>query len=368
MNAINDLKIAVKLIGSFILVAAIIVVVAVISFFKMEEINDGMTTLYFDSTLPIEQIGNADAALWGIRGDLYKYVLLADERDATAKTIASKIEILEENMGAFHGTNMVAEEVEVLAEFDEAWAVYLLACEHVLADVDAGNESTAIASIVDGGETANARKAVGGAMDRMVEINTHHAEEIHAQGDLTHASTVQMLLIAGIIGVVLALVLGVGISRSIVIPMALLVDAAKALATGDTLRDMDEAAKDKVRLRGDEVGDVGKAVDALTNYMQEMGEIAMLIAENDLTPSVTPKSEKDELGHAFMQMIDSLRGSMLEVANNAANLAAASEQLASAAKQSGLATNQIASTTQQIASGIRSNRRVLSGRQPLLNR
>ena len=50
---------------------------------------------------------------------------------------------------------------------------------------------------------------------------------------------------------------------------------------------------------------------------------------------VTPKSEKDELGHAFAQMVASLRTSVGQVAESAASLGSASAQLSSAANQAG---------------------------------
>ena len=60
MNAINNVKTGAKLVTSFLLVAAIILVVAAFSYFNMKNINDGMTSMYKDRTLPIEQLGTAN--------------------------------------------------------------------------------------------------------------------------------------------------------------------------------------------------------------------------------------------------------------------------------------------------------------------
>jgi methyl-accepting chemotaxis protein len=146
-------------------------------------------------------------------------------------------------------------------------------------------------------------------------------------------------------------VLGLVISRSITRPLGIAVNVGNKLAVGDLVRDLTEAEKDKVRLRKDEIGDLGKAFDHLINYLQDMGQAANTISANDLTACIEPKSAKDELSHAFAKMISGLRESLNEISDSAGNLSAASEQLASAAGQAGLATTQISNTVQQVAKG-----------------
>ena len=145
--------------------------------------------------------------------------------------------------------------------------------------------------------------------------------------------------------------MGIFLSNSITKPLGIVVASAKALSVGDTQRDLDERVKDQVRLRGDEIGEIGKAFDGLINYMQDMGQAAQTIAQNDLTAEVHPKGASDELGNAFAQMISSLREAVSGVAESSTNLAAAASQLSQAAGQAGQATSQISTTIQQIASG-----------------
>jgi methyl-accepting chemotaxis protein len=141
------------------------------------------------------------------------------------------------------------------------------------------------------------------------------------------------------------------ISNSIANPIGILVSAATALSTGETLKDLDQKTKDSVTHRKDEVGDMGKAFDKVVHYMISMSNAANSIGNNDLSVTVTPISEKDELGNAFAIMIRNLRETVGQVAQSAVSLGAASGQLSSAANQAGQATNQIAATIQQVAKG-----------------
>jgi methyl-accepting chemotaxis protein len=192
-----------------------------------------------------------------------------------------------------------------------------------------------------------------------VQENAIAAEDagwLEAEGSkATAAAILQKAIILTIVVLVIALLMGLAsaliVSRSITKPLAIVVDAAKALSIGDTQRDLDEKTKDIARLRKDELGDIGKAFDDLINYMQEMGAVAKGISDNDLTMNVHAKSETDELGNAFSLMVNTLRESITTVSSNTAHLLAASEQLASAAQQAGLATTQISTTIQQVAMG-----------------
>lgn len=158
-------------------------------------------------------------------------------------------------------------------------------------------------------------------------------------------------IIASVAGVLLSLLIAYIISLTITKPLAITAKVGNLLAKGDLIRDMTEKEKDLVRLRDDEIGDLGKAFDNLVNYLQEMGKAADTIAHNDLTISVTQKSENDELGKAFIRMTKNLREMVTEINQNARSLSDSSSQLANAASQASTATSQISSTVQQIARG-----------------
>ena len=165
------------------------------------------------------------------------------------------------------------------------------------------------------------------------------------------SSTTLWLIIIGSICVLFSLFLGFVITRSITNPLQLVVKIAQALAEGDLGRDLSNQKKDTVRLRRDEIGDIGKAFDGVINYMQSMGAAATTISNNDLTARITPKSSRDELGNAFEKMILGLQNAIRQVAESANLVTSAAGHLANAAEQTGRATNQIAVTIQHVAQG-----------------
>jgi methyl-accepting chemotaxis protein len=130
-------------------------------------------------------------------------------------------------------------------------------------------------------------------------------------------------------------------------PLAELRVAAAKMAEGDT---QGIALADLIS-REDEIGEVGRAFDQLTQYFGEIAQVSQQVAAGDLTAMVQPRSERDSLGTSIASMIRSLREVIAPLAQNAESLKQAAEQLAEIASQSGQATNQIAATMQQVAKG-----------------
>ena len=79
MNILNNITVGKKIFGSFAVIALLLMVVALSSFFSMKNINDGMTTMYANRLVPISLLGQADSAIYNTRGDLYKYIMFPAE-------------------------------------------------------------------------------------------------------------------------------------------------------------------------------------------------------------------------------------------------------------------------------------------------
>jgi methyl-accepting chemotaxis protein len=351
MRAIDNLKVGVKLTGGFLLVAVIVLVVAVVSYLNMQELADGMNSMYVDRTLPIEDLGHAMEILAMIHGDLHRYLLIPEERSAIQGRITAGLEEIQERMNKYRATYLMDDEKAELIVFEDAWKKYQDSVQEIIRLANGGEAQAALASLLEGGNASIANNAVDVSMEKLIDINSRIAAELNQQGHVMEANAMRMLIVFGSLGVAAAVGLGIFLTRGITAPLSIVVSAAHALAQGDMVRDLDESVKDKVRLRKDEIGEIGKAFDGMIEYMQGMGEAAGKVADNDLTVTVTPASAKDELGNAFARMLANLRRTVNKVADSANSLSAASGQLAAAANQAGQATGQIASTVQQVAKG-----------------
>ena len=177
-----------------------------------------------------------------------------------------------------------------------------------------------------------------------VGLSDSVSEDFEAATTSSHqlvSSSVAILIVFIVVAVVVGLGLGILITRSITGPVSKVVQASQqiaevdldtlavemdALAHGDLTRSLKIVAQPLAIDSQDEIGILAKAFDTIIERLQNTGT-------------------------AFDGMTENLRGSMSQVAENAASLSAASEQLSAAADQSGSATTQITSTIQEVAKG-----------------
>ncbi|KPL78676.1 hypothetical protein ADN00_05330 [Ornatilinea apprima] len=351
MKWINNLRTGAKLLGTFILLAAISGVVGLFGISYIGIIDDADTRLYQNYTVPIMQLDKMGIAFQRIRVNMRDAILVDDAaaNQSNYDTI-DELSALMDTVGAEYEALIETDEMqELFNEYEAAKQAFDPYLQQMIALDKEGKSDEALEILL--GDAYESARTTQDTLDAMMNLKVELADQIEDENNALakQATTIMIIIIS--IAVLLAVGLGVLISRSITVPLGLVVTFISKLAKGDLMRDTSEAEKDKVRTRKDEIGDVGKALNEIVIYLQETGEAAATIAANDLTVSVTPKSEKDELRHAFVRMINSLRTSLEDVSDNANSLGVASSQLASAADQAGQATSQIASTVQQVAKG-----------------
>lgn len=143
----------------------------------------------------------------------------------------------------------------------------------------------------------------------------------------------------------LGLVLFWGLTKVVIgRPISILVKTSKAMAEGDVEHQI------KVK-SNDEIGELATAYSQVVDYMRNMAGATEKLADGDLTVEVTPKSENDVLGRAFVELVSKQRDLIGRTKNAAASVSQASMQLTKAAEQTAQTTQQIAATIQQVAKG-----------------
>ena len=84
-------------------------------------------------------------------------------------------------------------------------------------------------------------------------------------------------------------------------PLRGVTNAALAISEGDLAQEVTADSKD-------EIGDLGRAMRGTIAYLNDMAAAADRIAEGDVSQEVEPRSERDVLGNAFVQMQGYLQG------------------------------------------------------------
>lgn len=151
------------------------------------------------------------------------------------------------------------------------------------------------------------------------------------------------VLAVGIIPVLLMFWVFIGYYLSATRTTRTLVQASGRMAQGDTQIDLSGLTS------RDEMGQIARAFGDVVKYLQDLAGAAQQIAQGDLTVKVSPRSEKDTLGHSFLTMKENLSRVTAQLAQNASYVSATSQQLSSSTEQSGQASTEIARGSEQLA-------------------
>jgi len=306
MNALNHMKIGTKLIASFLFMAVLLAGVAFLGYYNMKTISDNLGTLYTDRLLPIEQLGQADAALYKLRGDSYKYMIDEAERAKIETDIQTDIAEFNKQIDLYRVSYLTPEEKATLAEIDKAWPTYVTQIEDDVAQVKAGKLQDALADSMSGGKTSVAREALSAALDKLIQINGNVASQLHTDSDTLFSNSQNIMLVTSIFAVLLAIGLGIILSNSITGPLQKGVAMMQEMSLGHL--------GNRLKMeRRDEIGVLTRDMDGFADNLQNV-VVATLkkIADGDLSVDVTKRDERDEINPALIQITTSLRGLVAE--------------------------------------------------------
>ncbi len=177
------------------------------------------------------------------------------------------------------------------------------------------------------------------------ETDSNRAVEEQRNSDNTAALVTTMISVFGTL-----LAIGVGLfiayrtSKSITDPLQRLIGVAREIGESGDLEHEIEIQ------RNDEIGALARSFAAMVKYLKEMAAVSESIAGGDLTTHVQPRSTRDTLAHAFVAMIDGLRGLVSSVRDSAAQVAGGSNQVASASDDSAKISVQAAAAIDEVTS------------------
>lgn len=155
--------------------------------------------------------------------------------------------------------------------------------------------------------------------------------------------------VVGLLAIVVAVLAGWLLTRSIAGPLQSLTAAAERIAVGDLPPEETDVA------RNDEVGLLHQAFGRMGRALRQMAMVARSIAEGDLRVNIEPQSEHDVLGKAFAAMVHNLRsltGDLHEginvLSSSASEISTSTSELAASATQTAAAVSETTTTVEEV--------------------
>ncbi len=351
MNALNNVKTGVKLIGGFVAVALLLVLVAVLGYLNIETVNSNLESLYDDDLVPTNQLGDVQDAFLTIRGDVYKYFVDAEERSAIEKEIADKSTIIDKEIKVFKASILDQGEKDALASWDPAWATYQKQMADALTQIKAGNEKLALDSLQSGGAMSNTRKEADAALQKLQATQVSQGEALHTKSVQTFAQATATSAVTGIIGVLLALGLGLVLSRSITEPLGKGVQMMQNMAKGEFGTRLRMERKDEVGLLA---GAMDRFADDLQGVTADIVNLSEKLAVGDLTatPQVEYQGEFAKIKNGLTAALDGLNGTIRQTTLAVAQVAQSVDQVRTVSQDLATGAEETSSAIEEVTSNL----------------
>jgi len=205
------------------------------------------------------------------------------------------------------------------------------------------------------------------ATDAEVKFNQGNAGEDSKAINQVVGSARTGIVTALIVGIVLAVGISIFVIRSLTKPLAQAVGFVNYVAQGDLSHHVDVTSQD-------ELGQMLAALNRMVENLRASSDVAESISEGDLTVQARALSDKDSLGNALIQMLESLRRTVHQVTGASANVASGSQEMsataqqlsqgsteqAAAAEESTAAMEEMAASVQQNAENARQTEKIAS--------
>jgi methyl-accepting chemotaxis protein len=400
MNWFLRLKLANKLLVTFLMCSALTAAVGVYSMARVGDLGRMLATTYTDTTLPTQYVSEAASRFGSYTRSYVRLPSMHDANEAKAAMVRAKeyLARLNKTLDAYRKTNLSLKEQDLLKQMDAALPVCLALSDKEYDLVLAGKQAEA--AELSNGDARKATYVVEALFDSLVEELASQAKATNESGEAAVANA--RIVLMSVVASSVALAIGLGLLVTRIVSRQLGGDPAYASDLLRRVADGDLSAEIVLRSGDDSsmlfalkqmVGRLTQVIDGQRNvveaanrgdfeprveltglrgFQKEMGQglnvlvattgesikdvvdVMLALSEGDLTRKI----ERDYRG-AFGEMkqyvndtVDKLSTVVAEVNGGAEALASASEQVSATAQSLSQASSEQAASVEETSASI----------------
>jgi methyl-accepting chemotaxis protein len=352
---LKNVAIGTKLLGSYLVVSAIALVIGIVGYVMSGQIGDHLKEVAdnrLPSVLGLEMINEAQTAL--ARSERTLLLPLDDQMIARQqRRMREAWANADRGWKIYEPLEQTKEEAELWRQFIGAWNTWKTAHERVVALAQKGDRTDAMSlSFGEGRATFEAAETLLG---KLIELNVKIGEDERTAGHAIIARTKAVAVATSAVGVLLAILFGILMSRSITAPIRVAVGAVERIAAGD-LRDPpvvdrgDEAGRllSAVRTTVEKlaatIGEVRGGADALAGAAAQVSTTAQALSQGTGEQAASVEETTSSL--------EEMSASITQNAENSRQTEAMAKQGAGSAEESGKAVAETVVAMRSIAERI----------------
>lgn len=340
MGFINNAKLATKLLTAFLLCSLLTLAIGIIGGRGIGQVTDNLDSVFSNNVVSILNVTKVRSNLIAQNRDLYRYVSLVAANaspEARRELITSMNASRDDAWKAFvaYRTTPLADDErtagDALQQTD--WPAFQALVDKAVTVIDAGDINAA--RVVLNGPLLDSYHRVLGEVTTITDSNTRQIDEAAKDSRQTSSQATYLLLGGIVVAFVLAILLGLVITRSIARPIAVAVTTARRVADGDLTVPIQADRKDEIGLLLTALGgmqanlkttieEIARASDQLASAAEELSAVT-----DESTRGLT--RQNDEIQQAATAVTE-MTSAVEEVARNAVSTSEASRSTSEAAE------------------------------------
>ena len=270
---IDKMKVGTKLLASFVLVALIGAAIGIVGIRKIHQIDGEDTKLYEKITAPMNELSDMSVAFQRVRINVRDAVEANNPADEqlSRDNIKQLRQTISEKAVIFEKTILTEEDRKLFNEFKEARKAYGAHVDHIL-QLDAANRQPEALALMHGAakQTALHEQEL---LDKLMDSKEAQAKQTADNNGRIASNASRVMTVLVVVGFVLAIALGLLITRLIIAPLRIAVVAAASIASGDLTAEVKVTS-------GDEFGQLLIAMQDMTASLRQMMTQTVSISEN----------------------------------------------------------------------------------------
>ena len=305
MNWFNNLRISVKLLSGFILVAVIAGVVGAIGIIDLKALDKSDTELYEKMTVPCSQMGAISTAFQRMRVNSRDMIIAQD-----AAAIQSNIDKIIDRRTEIDGLSADFEKLidpdntelkSAFAAMTKTRLTYRAELSKIIELAKANKDAEAIASITETSPAGVASRQLQDAIANLVAMMIQQASEKSAANTQSANAATRNMLIVVAMGMLAAVGLGLFLSAILCRPMKRAMTMMEEMSKGHLSNRLHMNRKD-------EIGQMTKAMDSFADDLQNVVIGTMKqISAGDVSANIVVKDDQDEISPALKTTIETIR-------------------------------------------------------------
>jgi methyl-accepting chemotaxis protein len=309
MLSLNNVKLGVKLIGGFLLCVALAAVIGVVGITSVGNMNKIIDEMYEENVLGVSYSKELNLHHLYIDRAMRSMVIFDDPADLERHwgVLQRHEALFTDFLDSMQRVASTPEEDNFVRDAREQYKDYM---KHVNTVVTLARETEATLpkELLDGVVASRlSAEELNKSLSGLTGVNNRIAQEALADSDVAYKRITTMLVTMLIISLILGLAIGTHLTYTISKPSQMLAKMLSEWSQGHL------GMRLNINNRNDEIGMMAKAADGFANDFQNVVFMWLSsIKDGNLDVNITPRNSDDEIGHAFKELLQSLRSIIID--------------------------------------------------------